>query len=142
MVGKKRESVADERLDSLGREIIRASAANQAEAEEAASSPFLYTRIAARIRQERERLEEGERWFALLGVVWRAVPAMALVAIFAVALFLTAYTRQSATGSPGYDALLVERDAGIERVVFEDRQALSSDDVLATIIDDEREVSR
>lgn len=144
MTGKKidRRS-SDERLDRMGRAIVRASAMNDEVAEAAASSPFLYARLRSRINAERARLEEGERWFALASVVWRAVPAMALVAIFAFALFLS--TTLSGKVAPGIfsdESLLGERDAGVERVVF-DRQPLSSDEVLATILNgEEREVLR
>lgn len=143
MVSKKRERSSDERLDRLGLTIVRASAMNEREAEAAASSPFLYARLRSRIASERERRKEGERSVALLDVVWRAVPAMALVAIFALALFLSL--------SPGVrtqvafidEALIDARYAGIERVVFVDRQPLSSDEVLATILNgEEREASR
>lgn len=136
MTGKKSEHNANERLEQVGRGIIRASADNREAAEAAASSPFLYGRLRTRINGERERGEERERWRALFGVVWRAVPAMALVAVFAVVLFLsTSFTRTG--GSYTDEALLGERDAGVERVVFADRQPLSSDDVLATILNDE-----
>ena len=143
MVSKKLERSSDEQLDRLGLKIVRAAAMNEREAEAAASSPFLYARLRSRIASERERRKEGERWFALLDVVWRAVPAMALVAVFALALFLSV--------SPGMrtqvgfidEALIDARDAGIERVVFIDRQPLSSDEVLATILNgEEREASR
>jgi hypothetical protein len=143
MSGKKREHNSDERLDSLGRAIIRASALDEQAAETAHSSPFLYARLRTRINAERARREEGERSIALFGVVWRAIPAMALVAVFALVLFLSAtFTRTG--GSYTYEALLGERDAGVERVVFDvDRQQLSSDEVLATILnDDERGASR
>ena len=145
MAGKKKIPGADERLDEMGREVVRASAANEREAEGAAASPFLYTRISARISAERARREERESWFTLLAVVWRAVPAMALVAIFAFALFLTASLRTPATGGFSDEALFGASDNGVERVVFADNQPLSSDDdVLATILgaDDEREGSR
>lgn len=143
MIGKKRERSSDERLDRLGRTIVRVSAMNEGEAEAVASSPFLYARLRSRIASEAVRRKEGERWFALLDVVWRAVPAMALVAVFALALFLSV--------SPGMrtqvgfidEALLDARYAGMERVVFIDRQPLSSDEVLATILNGEqREASR
>jgi hypothetical protein len=123
----------DERLDLMGREILRASAQNDVEAE-AAASPFLYTRIRARIDAERAQRTEG--WLSMLKVAWRAVPAMALVAIMAVVLFLSA-------GSGSLDgfneeALLDSREAGFEQVVFADNQVASSDDeVLATILNED-----
>ena len=134
-----KKSERDERLDRLGRVVLRASAANEREAEEAAASPFLYARVRTRIRAERERREEGESWFQLLGVVWRAVPAMAMVAIFAFALFWS--VSLTTPGVASFDDALVgaQESAGIERVVFADSQPLSSDDVLATIYgEDER----
>jgi hypothetical protein len=141
MITRKKDCEGDERLDLLGREIVRASAANVTEAEAAASSPFLYTRIGARIAQERARREEGESWLTMLAVIWRTVPAMALVAVFAVVLFLS-----TGTGTPGSSndyALLGESDAGVAQVVFADRQPLSSDEVLTTILDaDEQGVSK
>lgn len=145
MIGKqKKDAPAAEQFERLERAILRASATNEAEAEAVASSPFLYTRLRARIAAEQERRAGGETWLALLGVVWRSVPAMALVALFAFILFWT--SNFGASVSPGVlsdEALLDTRDAGIENVVFAERRALSSDDVLATIIhEDAREGSR
>jgi hypothetical protein len=143
MVGKKRESISDKRLDRLGRKIVRASAMNEREAEAVASSPFLYARLRSRIASERERRKEGERSVALLDVVWRAMPAMALVAVFALALFWSVSPGTRAPGGFIDEALLDARDAGMDRVVFIDRQPLSSDEVLATILNgEEREASR
>ena len=143
MFAKKREQGSDARLDRMGRQIVRASAMNEGEAEAAASSTFLYARLRARIASERQRREEGERWFALLDVVWRAVPAMAMVAVFAFALFLSVSPGTRTLASFSDEALLGARDAGIERVVFIDRQPLSSDEVLATILNgEEREALR
>jgi len=142
---RKNDAVRAAELERLGRAIVRASAANEAEAEAVATSPFLYTRLRARIDAEQERRAGAETWLTLLGVVWRSVPAMALVALFAFILFWTS-NFGNASVSPGVlsdEALLDTRDAGIENVVFAERRALSSDDVLATIIQqDEREVSR
>lgn len=132
--GKKRE--LEGRLDRLGRTVVRAYASNEVEAEAAAVSPFSYARLRARIAAEAARREEGEGWLAVLGVVWRAVPAMALVAAVAFALLLSAGT---ATQSPqGFsDAALLGGGAGGEQVVFADARSISNDDVLETIISDE-----
>lgn len=139
MTGKKREGSATERLDRIGRSLVRASADNIQEAESAASSPFLYARLRTRLNAEGARREDKERWRALFGVVWRAVPAMALVAVFALVLFLSiSFTRTA--GGYSDEALLDERDAGVERVVFaSDRQQLSPDDVLATILNEDEQ---
>lgn len=145
MVSKRNEREMDERLDAIGRRLLRASAANEEESEAVAASPFLYTRLRARISAERERLDgTGESWLAMIIGVWRAVPAMALVAIFAFGLFWSMNPGTQTTASLMDEALLGAPDAEIERVVFADRQqSLSSDEVLATILsEEEREVSR
>ena len=146
MIGNHKKVESGGRLESFGRTVVRASAAsNEAEAEAVAASPFLYARLRARIDAEAERRAGGETWLTVLGVFRRSVPAMALVALFAFVLFWTSNLGTPAT-SPGVlsdEALMDARDAGIESVVFAERRPLSSDDVLATILQaDEREVSR
>ncbi|MDQ1591179.1 MAG: hypothetical protein QOG71_1806 [Pyrinomonadaceae bacterium] len=147
MIGKHNKGETSERLERLGRAIVRVSAeANEAEAEAVAASPFLYARLRTRINAEAERRAGGETWLTLLGVFWRSVPAMALIAVFAFVLFWTSSLGTTTTTSPGVlsdEAFMDARDAGIESVVFAERRPLSSDDVLATILrEDEREVSR
>ncbi len=136
MVIKKRDSVLDERLDRFGRDLVRASAMNESEAEEAAGSGFLYARLRSRIEQSKER----ESWLVTLKVIWRAVPAMALVAVLAVALFISA-----SLGARSSDVVSDESPLDIETegVVFADARNMTSDDVLATILNgDEQEASR
>lgn len=143
MIGKKRDTGFNERLDRIGREIVRASAANETESEAAASSAFLYARVRSRIASERERREAGESWLAMLNVIWRTVPVMALTAVFALVLFLTANMGAGSAGGFIVESLMDTPEAGVEQVVFADRQPLSSDEILATILsDDEREAFR
>ncbi|HEX8844411.1 MAG TPA: hypothetical protein VF791_07195 [Pyrinomonadaceae bacterium] len=143
MTGKKIERGLNERLDSMGREIVRASAANEMEADRVTASPFLYTRLRSRINTEREGRKERENWLALVGVIWRAVPAMALVMIFAFVFFLSVSLSTRPAANFSDEALLDARDAEVEQMVFADNQSLSSDDVLGTILnEDEREASR
>ena len=137
MPGKKRNRETDERLDRLGSEIIRASALNEAEAEAVAASPFIYARLRSRIASERARREEGESWLATLKVFWRAVPAMALVAVFAVILFWSTATTGLSPAGFSDQSLLNAPDTGIERTVLTDNQSVSSDEVLATIMNSE-----
>jgi hypothetical protein len=144
MAGEAKKRELEERLDRLGRTVVRAYASNDEEAEAAATAPFSYARLRARIHAEAARREEGEGWLAMLGVLWRAVPAMALVAVLAFALFLSASAPvQTAQPTFSDDALLGVNNAGVERVAFSDARSISNDDVLATIISDEgREDSR
>ena len=136
MAGEKFPDARGARLERFAREVVRASAAGEAEARAAADAPFLYARVRARIEDERRRREEGEGWLALFGVAWRAVPAMALVAVAALALFLSsgATERAQVSGFGLGEALLAERDGDIEQVVFADARTPSSDEVLETII--------
>jgi hypothetical protein len=131
MAGEKRDRA--ERLERVAREVVRASAAGESEADAAAGSPFLYARVRARIEEERRRREEGEGWLALFGVAWRAVPAMALAAVLALALFLSSGAGDLSPGfGLGAEALLAERDEEFDQVVF--AGANSNDEVLSTIL--------
>ena len=59
MTGNKKSRKSDEQLDRRGRELVRASVSDETEIEAASSSPFLYTRIRARINAELERRVAG-----------------------------------------------------------------------------------
>lgn len=135
MAGEKRDAGRAERLERLAGEVVRAAAAGEADASAVADSPFLYARVRARIEEERRRREEGEGWLALFGVAWRAVPAMALVAVVSLVLFLSSGAGELASSGAGIsDVLLAERDGDIEQVVFADAPTPSNDEVLSTII--------
>ena len=143
MVGKKNSRGSTEHLDRVGRELIRASAMNEAEAEAVAASGFLYARLRSRINAERGQREERDRWLMTLKVIWRAIPAMAIVAVLAFVLFLSANLSTPSTVIPGDELPLSASEVGVEGVVFADARAMSSDDVLATILtEDEQEASR
>ena len=134
---------AKDALDRLGRAAVRASASNEREAEVVADSPFLYARVRARIAAERERREASDNWLALLNVVWRSAPALALVAVLAFVLFWSASLHTRTPDFLSDEALLSRRDAGLENVLFTERNSLSSDEVLATILnEEEREGSK
>ncbi len=146
MAGEKQADARAARLERLGREVVRASAGGEREAEAAAGSPFLYTRVRASIEAERHRREEGEGWLALFAVAWRAVPALALVAVFALALFLSAGAGEAGAATAD-EALIGEHEADIEQVVFANTGAPTTDEVLSNIVGldetpDEREAAR
>lgn len=135
MAGEKIDDARRERLERFARAVVRASAAGEAEAEAAAEAPFLYARVRARIEEERRRREESEGWLALFGVAWRAVPAMTLAAVAALALFLSAGAGDLAPGfGLGAETLLADRDGDFEQVVLADQRTPSNDEVLSTII--------
>ena len=136
MFGKKAHEITDERLDRIARAALLSEARGANDAADAvASSPFLYTRIAARI-EERRRAQGEEGWLAMLAVAWRAVPVMAVVAMLAAALlFWIGISCASASqGQTGYDALSDTRGSGLVTTVLVERDQLSHDDVLDIVV--------
>lgn len=134
---------SNDRLDRAGRAVVRASAAeSEAEADAVASSPFLYTRVRARIAAERERREASASWLALSTLMRRAVLAMSVVAVVSLTMFLFARVRTEPVRGFSDEAFFDARSAGFDRVLFAERGSLSNDEVLATIMNDEREVSK
>jgi anti-sigma-K factor RskA len=129
-------------LDALGREIVRAAAANEDEADAVASSPFLYARVRTRVAADRARLDEADDWRAALRVFRRAVLTVAVVAVLALVLFISVLVGTTQGDARDEATLLGDGNTGVEQVVFADRSSLTSDEVLATIIEDDREAQR
>jgi hypothetical protein len=149
MFKRNHTSESDERLDRAGRAIIRAASSNDSEAEAVAASPFLYTRLRARINAEREKREAAGGWLTLL-VMRHAIVAMSLVAFISLGLLWFASSGVIDSGNntaQAYSSLsdaafFDERNAGVERVMFAERGTLSNDDVLATIMSEDQEASK
>ena len=136
MFGKKAHDITDERLDPIARAAVLSAARGADDAADAvASSPFLYTRIAARI-EERRRAQTDEGWLTLLAVAWRAVPVMAVVAMVAAALlfWIGISGATASSNQTGYEALLDTRGSGLVTTVLAERDQLSHDDVLDIVI--------
>ena len=125
-----------EELDRAGKLILMAATASESEIEAAASSPFLFTRVRAGINEERRRREESSGWLSLIQVAWRAVPAMALVAILAAVL--TLWSSQSvvvSTPQADDEPLIGALDPGVEQTVLTSRNGLSRDEVFNIVLD-------
>lgn len=84
--------IEDGKLDCCGDELLRSLAATEVEINTAATSPFLFRRICARIEAEKlRRAEERNPWRALLVQARHALPIVAVLAIMALgALWYTA----------------------------------------------------
>jgi hypothetical protein len=127
----------EEQSDRAGRLVLLAAARNDDEAEAAASSPFLYTRLRARIAEEERRREEAGNWLSLLFVARRAIPAMALIAVLAAVLTVWSMPPTSAPAA-GYgleeEALTDTRDPGVEQTILA-RNGLSRDEVFSLVVD-------
>ncbi len=125
-----------EELDRAGKLVLMAATASEREIEAAASSPFLFTRVRAGISEERRRREESSGWLSLIRVAWRAVPAMALVAILAAVL--TLWSSQSvvvSTSQADDEPLIGALDPGVEQTVLTSRNGLSRDEVFNIVLD-------
>jgi hypothetical protein len=126
----------EDQCDRAGRLVLLAAARNDDEAEAAASSPFLYPRLRARISQEERRREEAGNWASLIFVARRAIPAMALVAVLAA--ILTVWSMQPTAPGVGYgiedEALTDTRDPGVEQTILT-RNAPSRDEVFTIVVD-------
>jgi len=133
MFGKNSQN--DEQLDRLGALVLRAATADEQEIEAASTAPFLFTRIRALIAEGR-RSEDATGWGSLPLIAWRAIPAMALIAMLAGGL--TIWTAESNTTPIGFgiyeDALTDTTNPGIEQAVL-NQNTLSSDDVLTIVVE-------
>ena len=130
----------NEELDLIGKVILRSAGAREEDAEAAASSPFLFTRVRAAIAAEQRLQEESGSWLSLILVARRAVPAMALVATLAAVTVWSASPAlngtQAQADEEGPFSLL---DEGVEQTVLASR-GLSRDDVFNIVVDRNYEV--
>jgi len=137
----KRNSANEQHLDRAGKVILRAAAAEEKQIEAAAATPFLFTRVRARIAEQLRDNESGG-WQSLPLIAWRAIPAMALIASITGGLMLwsgASTTMPSTANAPvGFgiyeEALSDTSDPGVEQTVLS-RNNLSHDDVLDIVID-------
>jgi hypothetical protein len=142
MFKRDKKKYSDAKLDQLGRELLRTPQATEDALEEIISSPFLYTRIRARIAREKENLEERESWYIFSGAAKRALLAMGLVAALTFGmLWFDVVNRSPVMVRQSTDELIFESDMpGIDHIVFAENSSLiSSDEVLATVVSDEEE---
>lgn len=137
----KAKSQENEKLDRIGKVILRSAVAGEEDIEAAAASPFLFTRIRAAIAGE-QRLQEEVGWRSMILVARRAVPAMALVATLAAVLTVWS-ARPSFNSTPvqgDEEALFGMPDPGVEQTVLTSRNGLSRDEIFNIIVDRNYEV--
>jgi hypothetical protein len=144
MFGRRNRQITDEQLDRLGRALVMRATDNEAAAEVAASAPFLYARVRARIAaaEQASASEADEGWLALLAISRRAVPALSAVAAFVFALMLW-LASSSAPAANGFgDEAFYGSEAGVERTVLASTDNLSRDEVLSIVVDREEQGRR
>lgn len=138
--------VSDDELDRLGRALLRAHAEAGGEAAEAAaSSPFLYARVRARVAERRAQEAESDGgWPALLAVARRAVPTMAFAAFAASVVLLwfawfgVSTAGQFAEAGGGFvsdDVVFGAQGGGVESAVLAGGDSLSHDEILKMVVE-------
>jgi hypothetical protein len=137
MFGRDRQ---DNELDRVAKTVVLGSAMSEEEIQRLASG-LQYARVRARIAAT-----ENPRGFdglaAMLLAARRAIPAMALIALFALAWFWTADSRSPATltglitGAEGSQIVRI-RTGGTCAISTSDQCAVSTDEVLATMVREE-----
>jgi hypothetical protein len=137
-----RKNFDQTRLNRVGQSAVRASVLSDEEAERMALAPFLLARVKARISEATELDGRAGIWTNFALISRKAIPVMSLAALFSVGLFV--YTgNKSANPAFSVDAYLGTGESRVERLVFAERQPLTVDEVLATIVTrDEREPAR
>lgn len=139
----KAKSPKNEELDRVGRLVLKAAIAADADVEAAAASPFLFTRVRAAINQGRREREESRGLLSLIQVAWRAVPAMAVIAIMAAGLTVWS-TRSPVTPVAQADDeyLISPMEPGVEQTVLASRNGLSRDEIFNIVVDRNYEASK
>ena len=122
-----------ERLDCIGNEALRAAAMSDEEADRAALSPFLYSRVLSRIEAERQT-DAGGSWIMSIALPGRAVSAFALAAMLAVATFWVASSRSDRVeAGPASGSTAAAGVVSACSLSSTDECAISTEDVLATL---------
>jgi hypothetical protein len=130
----KSDPLKHEELDRAGKLVLKAATASEADVEAAATSPFLFTRVRAAIADEKRQREDAGGWVSMIRIAWRAVPAMALIAMLAAVL--TVWSYQSAVVTQTDDEPLIGAlDPGVEKTVLTSRNGLTRDEVFNIVVD-------
>src|ERR1041384_383934 len=89
-----------EHLDELANTLIRTGGLSEDDVDRISSSPFLHTRLRARIEvEERYRARQEGRWLATLMVVSRAITVFVLVTLAAATAFWTSKSNAASVAS-------------------------------------------
>ncbi|MBC7795914.1 MAG: hypothetical protein H7Z37_03465 [Pyrinomonadaceae bacterium] len=139
MNGENNKRTFDNLLDETSRKVLLAATNNETEVEIAVNAPFAYQRIRARIQSEYRRHLEKERWSALTDILRYAFPAMLFFVVISLAAFgIADYKAFNLNAVRIADfsetVFLDENSSELEKTVFGERQIISSDDVLSTIL--------
>jgi hypothetical protein len=121
-------------FDRISRDVVCGGGIGDEQADGIAASPFFYARLRARIDADKSPQPSG--WLASLTLAWRTIPALALVAMIAVGLFLFAGSKPSVIVPP--PVIPVQVSTGLAPATAcslssSDGCAVSENDALATL---------
>ena len=128
-----------EPIDHLTKSLVRSAGTDQAEVDRILSSPFINTRLRARIEAERSRrTESAAGWFGSLLIAARAIVVLVIVTAAAVLTFWFSRANASENTPPAITGAGAD---GVSRVISGGTCALSSiqecaisrEEVLATL---------
>lgn len=118
--------IENDKLDKFGDELLRALDASDAEISTAATSPFLFRRIRVRIEAEaRRRTEERSQWLSFVMQTRKAIPVLALLAIFALGTLF--YLPASVSNSPAHSP------ADQQQITMGGMLPFSQDEIVASV---------
>jgi hypothetical protein len=122
--------------DRAGRLVLLAAARNDEAVEDAATAPFLYQRLRARIAEEDRRRGREGNWLSLVFVARRAIPAMALIAILAAILTVWSIRPNAPATFYSLDeaAFADNREPGVEQTIIT-KNGLSREEVFNLVVD-------
>lgn len=84
----KNSKIENEKLDKIGKLLLKSAALSNEEADQMASSPQIYNRLRVNIIKESLiRSEASDNWFAIWSIARYAVPLMAGIAVIAFSSF-------------------------------------------------------
>lgn len=130
----------NEHVDWLATTVTTAGGISEDDVDRISSSPFLHTRIRARIEaEERNRAERGSGWLAALTVAARAIAVFVLVTIIAASAFWvsTSKTGRNPTGNPKESDVTRVVAGGTCALSSTDQCKISTEEVLATMFANE-----
>lgn len=144
MFFEKRDHERNRTLDRIGKTAVRAAGLNESESDAVASAPFLYARVRARIEAEKQRDKQSVPMLAML-YAWRAVSAVAIVAIVSVSAFWIKTPGAPVTAPPNSsraDNVNLVAIGGTCALSNSAECAISTEEVLATLFSEEGKSER
>jgi hypothetical protein len=138
-----------ESIDHLTESVVRAAGIDESEVDRIVSSPFINSRLRARIEAERKhRTESPVGWFATILVAARAITVLLVVTVAAVLTFWLSRTNAATSPPPtitgaGSDDISRVISGGTCALSSTQECAISREEVLATLFaDKEQEISK